>query len=228
MGKRLFSDALNEPSDSTSSPRQKRSCTNSKDNKIEEVLSIRVWSLRKLQQLLFCSGTLLILFLQKTKLISSTRKCPECNVEMELVEKSDRIDGWIWLCPISGCKKEISIRKNSFFEKSKLQLSAILTLVFCWFTKSSQENAANEAGLLTNFWHTTGYWFNFCRDVCRDKLFSDNHAIGGPGKIVEIDESAFGKRKYHRGSRRNTYWVFGGVERGSKQCTVFNILGFYS
>ena len=37
--------------------------------------------------------------------------------------------------------------------------------------------------------------------------------IGGPGKIVEIDESKFGKRKYHRGRRVDEQWVFGGIER---------------
>jgi transposase-like protein len=34
--------------------------------------------------------------------------------------------------------------------------------------------------------------------------------IGGPNKIVEIDESKFGRRKYNRGQ-----WVFGGIERDS-------------
>ena len=37
--------------------------------------------------------------------------------------------------------------------------------------------------------------------------------IGGPGIIVEIDESKFGKRKYHRGHRVDGAWVFGGIER---------------
>ncbi|XP_046647673.1 uncharacterized protein LOC124337679 [Daphnia pulicaria] len=42
--------------------------------------------------------------------------------------------------------------------------------------------------------------------------------IGGPGSVVEIDESMFGKRKYNRGKMRKGVWVFGGVERGSNRC----------
>jgi transposase-like protein len=46
----------------------------------------------------------------------------------------------------------------------------------------------------------------------------ENVMIGGEGVIVEIDESAFGKRKYNRGRHVNTTWVFGGVERGTDKC----------
>ena len=41
--------------------------------------------------------------------------------------------------------------------------------------------------------------------------------LGGVGKIVEIDESKFGKRKFNRGKRVDGKWVFGGVERGSNK-----------
>jgi transposase-like protein len=39
--------------------------------------------------------------------------------------------------------------------------------------------------------------------------------IGGPNRTVEIDESKFGRRKYHRGHPVRGQWVFGGVERES-------------
>jgi len=44
-------------------------------------------------------------------------------------------------------------------------------------------------------------------------MFS-SEKLGGPGKIVEIDESKFGRRKYHRGHHVDGQWVFGGIERG--------------
>ena len=44
--------------------------------------------------------------------------------------------------------------------------------------------------------------------------------VGGPGVIVEIDESKFGKRKYHCGARVEGVWVIGGVER-TEQRKVF-------
>ena len=42
--------------------------------------------------------------------------------------------------------------------------------------------------------------------------------IGGVGKVVELDESKFGRRKYHRGHHVEGQWVFGGVERGTGRC----------
>jgi hypothetical protein len=44
---------------------------------------------------------------------------------------------------------------------------------------------------------------------------SKSEMTGGEGKVVEVDEGKFGKRKYHRGHYVKGQWVFGGVERGS-------------
>jgi transposase-like protein len=44
---------------------------------------------------------------------------------------------------------------------------------------------------------------------------SESELIGGVGKVVEVDESKFGRRKHHRGRYVKGQWVFGGVEKGS-------------
>jgi len=55
-------------------------------------------------------------------------------------------------------------------------------------------------------------FYNFCREVCFVVLQNESEQIGGPRKIVEIDESNFGKMKYNKGRRVDSMWVFGGVE----------------
>jgi transposase-like protein len=54
-------------------------------------------------------------------------------------------------------------------------------------------------------------WGRFCRETMHVYLESITVKIGGPGKVVEIDESKFGKCKHPVKGQ----WVFGGIKRGS-------------
>ena len=58
---------------------------------------------------------------------------------------------------------------------------------------------------------------------CVTILKRDSEPIGGPGKVVEIDESKFGKRKYNRGRKVDGVWVFGGIERDSRRCFLVTV-----
>ena len=58
------------------------------------------------------------------------------------------------------------------------------------------------------------------REVCEVALFERREKIGGPGKLVQIDESKIGKRKYHRGHVVEGQWVFGGIEEESRKCFI--------
>jgi len=111
-------------------------------------------------------------------------------------------------CTKKGCQTFYSIRKNnSFFTymdrngkcNSGLNLCDIVELVWYWvfqikvtqvevFTKRSRSTIVD--------------WYNLCRDVAVAE-FQKRKKMGGPGLVVQIDESLFqGKRKYNRGRLR--------------------------
>lgn len=67
--------------------------------------------------------------------------------------------------------------------------------------------------------------YSFFRDVCSSSLLRNPVKLRGSGinsQIIEIDESLFWqkKRKYHRGTGRQYYWVFGMVERNSRKAVM--------
>jgi hypothetical protein len=67
---------------------------------------------------------------------------------------------------------------------------------------------------------TLSEWGQFCRQTMLVYIEGCSEKIAGPNKTVEIDESKFGRRKYHRGHPVKGQWVFGGVERESGKTFV--------
>ena len=66
--------------------------------------------------------------------------------------------------------------------------------------------------------------YNFCRDVCGQYFFDHPVTIGGLGRVVEINELKFGRRKYNHGTVVDGYWVFGGVERGTSRAFMVEVV----
>ena len=66
---------------------------------------------------------------------------------------------------------------------------------------------------------TISHWFNLCRGVCfianMNNETNTGGKIGGEGKVVEVDETKIGKRKFNRGRLTDGHWIFGMVERDS-------------
>ena len=141
-----------------------------------------------------------------------------CDGEMRLARCEDRSDLFKWKCRRQEKgkrhKAEISIRKGSWFEKSKMTLEEILKLTYWWCQDLDQAHIKQELGLAKS----TGVdWDSFCREVCEFTLLESRGRLGGEEKIVQIDESKFGKRKYHRGHHVEGQWVFGGIEKNSRK-----------
>ena len=155
----------------------------------------------------------IIQFLQDYGLLARSYICPKCEKEMVLGIDNSISDKYRWRC--SKCRILRSIRRGSWFYGSKLSLVNVLIVTYFWVNRFREINARKEISCSK---HTIVDWYNFCREVCVEIVAAERGQIGGPGKIVEIDESKFGKRKYHRGKHVEGQWVFGGVERGSKRC----------
>jgi len=66
-------------------------------------------------------------------------------------------------------------------------------------------------------------WASFCREVICNALILNKQKLGGPGIEVEIDESKFGRRKYHKGHRVEGQWVFGMFERGTGRIVMIPV-----
>ncbi|CAM2727345.1 unnamed protein product [Rotaria socialis] len=59
-----------------------------------------------------------------------------------------------------------------------------------------------------------------CNKKCNDwyLTYVEKRGDEGPGHIVEIDESCFGKRKYQSGRLLKSQWVFDGIDINTKKC----------
>jgi transposase-like protein len=119
-----------------------------------------------------------------------------------------------------------SVRDGSFFARSHLTIRQIVIMVYCWSCDMPQQQMAREAGVLDL--GAIVDWCNFMREDAEKWLDSHSTQIGGMDVngdpiVVEIDETKYFHRKYHRGQWRDGHWVFGGVERESGKCFLVTV-----
>jgi hypothetical protein len=134
-----------------------------------------------------------------------TLSCPACGQEM-----TRNIDRWKFRCPSKACHRELSMFKHTFFAESRLSSDAIMLLAHLWLNGTTSKVAQS----ITKFSkHTVAAYYKHFRDLVSSSLEEDAQVIGGPGVIVEVDETKLGKRKYNRGHRVDGVWIVAGVER---------------
>ena len=168
-------------------------------------------------------------------LFAEAQTCINCGDPMrKFYHKHD--DVWYWVCTkkkagITPCSKvkgtKFSVKKGTWFAESHLTMSTILWICWYFVAKSTETNTKLYLNMGKND-KTIVDWFSMCREVCDWWLLNKSERLGGPGKVVEIDESYFaGVQKYGRGRSRKTIhpWVFGAVERGSLKVKLENVEG---
>ena len=60
-------------------------------------------------------------------------------------------------------------------------------------------------------------WNNFLREVCTVELLAYPFVIGGPSRVVKVDELLFSRRKNYQGRVLPQDLVFGGIDRQSRE-----------
>ena len=124
-------------------------------------------------------------------------------------------DGFCWVC--EDCQHTTSVRAGSILSKRRISFSSFLNLLWLFCTRISVCDVARILSLNTK---TVRSIFKALRQCMAEDLLENGvmRKIGGPGHIIEIDESKFGKRKYNRGRRVMGKWVLGGYCRTSGDC----------
>ena len=153
-------------------------------------------------------------FLQEYSLLKREMDCYYCALPMNCTRYASNADGYMWRCQNRNCEKyqcKRSVRTDSMFVKSRLKLSTWIHLIYKWSTQQCQNEVAKEVGVSLP---TVGAVFGFLRHACERHFLENPIKLGGPGVIVQIDESAFShKVKHHKGrGPQKTLWVFGIVD----------------
>lgn len=149
--------------------------------------------------------------LRQLGLLSMSGWCDLCGDEM-VERNASRGPGTMFYCFKRSCRKSKSIRFGSFFEKSKLSLCDAMLFLHLWSKGYSEKLIADDFPFSAP---TVVDWSRYCRDLCLYHYETSDQVIGGPGSVVEIDETLAVKRKYNRGQMARDGWLFGGIERRS-------------
>ena len=126
----------------------------------------------------------LIDYMKHNGLLATNKLCSGCGTQMVIGTRSDVSDGYRFRCP--NCHKCISLTDGSFFAKSRLTLQKWMIVIYWWAKQYPVKDAAMEAEVSEPSAIAIYQWL---REVCSTKLLQQPIRLGGPGKIVQIDES---------------------------------------
>lgn len=151
------------------------------------------------RELIRMNDDTIIKFLSYNNLLSSGRICENCcsvMVKKKYVKVKEKS---AWQCTNTDCtlyRKMISIRRDSFFENLYLPFLDVLQVIIKWSSNIPQSVIVREMEID----HKTFKKIIQKLLLLINKYDNDEMKFGGPGKIVQADETALNhKIKAHRG-----------------------------
>jgi len=163
-------------------------------------------------------------FLVAHHVVSDTCFCDECHQECRVDKRRKlfRCDRQVTV-KLHGGRSKVTKRHSfskslvagTWFDKQKFSQKTICRFCSLWLVLPHPRSLLISRELSISQKSVTD-WGSFCREVCQFWIEQRSEVLGGPGKIVEIDEAKIGHRKYNRGRWIDGFWVFGGFERGTR------------
>jgi transposase-like protein len=157
------------------------------------------------------------------------RVCPHCgNADQAKITK---LDGkahrpGVYQCNETECRQQFTVTVNTVFERSKIPLTKWLAALFLMTASKKGVSAHQVHRMLGISYKSTWFLMHRLREAMRS---GGLEPLGGEGKIVEADETYFGKpdvayvspnrggRPYIKGKKnRNNRAIVALVERGGE------------
>ena len=195
------------------------------NSKIDDVSQITCSDLENLYNLFSVfnlDDTDLIHWLQKENLLHRNLYCGECKEECYLGIKKSKPLGHLFKCP-SNKNHGVSVLKDSFFERTQVNIRDILLFTHCYLDGQSLYKWGSKSRIQSSTTRVNGA--SYIRDIFVEEvsqILDSGFKFSG---IVEIDGSLFGyKCKYNRGVRKAVQnWIFGLTDRASNRILLFPV-----
>jgi IS1 family transposase len=151
--------------------------------------------------------------------IPKERMCSTCiHHPMRLASKGAILR---WKC--NKCSIAASIFEGTIFYNTNKKLCELVDLVYVWCDDTLQGKARRECN--TKSRKTVGTWYKKLQKLSYVIMSAERpRKIGGPGHIIEIDESQFSKRKYNVGRTVRKLWVVGGIDVVTKEAFFVEVV----
>lgn len=129
---------------------------------------------------------------QQVGIIPRARQCRRDRVEYTLEQKSNYVLGYGWRCP--KCHKRERIGIGTVFEDSHMDIGRVLMMAWSFANDSTYHETAIACSYDEETPHTKAiaHWFERFRGLTSDWAVdyqNSSFKIGGPGKIVQMDEA---------------------------------------
>lgn len=147
-------------------------------------------------------------FLMNRGYLRSEIRCQRCPTQiMKVYFKNERA-----LFKCCRCTTTNSIFYKTIFQSCNKDISEILDVIYFWCMDQVQSITGFESGISNK--NTISRWYSKLNELSGRIMRGLNPTgkIGGPGHVIQIDESKFSKRKFGVGRIVRSPWIVGMID----------------